>query len=105
VDLNGKTAYTSIVKAQINDISVSINVYPNPAIDAKVNIQFNNNPEGVYYARLVNQIGQVIVSKKIVHAAGSSTETIQWNQGAARGIYNLQITQPDGSMKVVKVDY
>ncbi len=58
VDLNGKTAYTPVVKAQISNISVSINVYPNPAPDAKVNIRFNNNPEGVYYARLINPLAR-----------------------------------------------
>jgi hypothetical protein len=105
VDLNGKIAYTSIVKAQINDISVSIKVFPNPAKEAKVNLQLNNQPAGVYYARLINPIGQVIVSKKIVHQAGSSTEIIEWNQAAAKGIYNLQIAQPDGSTKVIRIKY
>ena len=105
VDLNGKIEYTSIVKAQINNISVSIKVFPNPAIEAKVNVQFNNQPAGVYYARLINPIGQVIVSKKIIHSKGTSTETVQWNQNAAKGIYNLQISQPDGSMRVIKIEY
>ncbi|MEO6894880.1 MAG: T9SS type A sorting domain-containing protein, partial [Ginsengibacter sp.] len=105
VDLNGKIEFTSVVKAQISNISVSIKVYPNPATEAKVNLQFNNQPAGVYYTRLINPIGQVIVSKKIIHSAGSSTETIQWNQNAAKGIYNLQISQPDGSMKVIRIEY
>ncbi len=105
VDLNGKIEYTSVVKAQINDISVSMKVFPNPATQAKVNLQLNNQTAGVYYARLINPIGQVIVSKKIVHTAGNSTEVIEWNPASAKGIYNLQITQPDGSMKVIKIEY
>jgi hypothetical protein len=105
VDLNGKISYTSVVKEQISNISVSLKVFPNPATDAKVHIQFNNQPAGVYYARLINPIGQVIVSKKIVHTAGNSVETIEWNKDAARGIYNLQISLPDGSAKVIKIEY
>jgi hypothetical protein len=105
VDVNGKIAYTSIVKAQISDISVSIKVFPNPATEAKVNLQLNNQPAGVYYARLINPIGQVIVSKKIIHEAGNSTEIIEWNKAAAKGIYNLEIAQPDGSTQVIKIKY
>jgi hypothetical protein len=64
-----------------------------------------NQPGGVYYARLLNAIGQEIASKKIVCATGNSTETIEWNKNAARGIYNLQITMPDGSMNVTRLEY
>jgi len=70
-----------------------------------VNIQLVNQPGGVYYARLLNSIGQVIASKKIVRIAGNSTETIEWNKNAARGIYNLQITMPDGSLNVSRIQY
>jgi len=105
LDINGKAEYSSIVKAQISNVSVSIKIYPNPAVDAKVNIQLVNQPGGVYYARLLNAIGQEIASKKIVCATGNSTETIEWNKNAARGIYNLQITMPDGSINVTRLQY
>jgi hypothetical protein len=105
VDVNGKAEYSSIVKAQISNVSVSIKIYPNPAVDAKVNIHLVNQPGGVYYVRLLNAIGQEIASKKIVCATGNSTETIEWNKNAARGIYNLQITMPDGSINVTRLQY
>jgi hypothetical protein len=105
VDVNGKIEYSSIVKAQISNVSVAVKIYPNPAVDAKVNIRFENQPGGVYYARLLNSIGQVITSKKIVRTAGNSIETIEWNKNAARGIYNLQITMPDGTMNVSRIQY
>lgn len=105
VDLNGKKAFTSIVKGQISGISTSINVYPNPAVNANLNIQLNNEPAGIYYVRLVNQLGQVMVSEKINHTAGSNVEKIEWNKETARGIYDLQISMPDGGMKVFKIAY
>ncbi|MGN6534065.1 MAG: T9SS type A sorting domain-containing protein, partial [Ginsengibacter sp.] len=105
VDLNGATAYTSIVKAEIVKINGQMKVYPNPAVDAKVSLELNNAPAGVYYARLFNPLGQVIVSQKIVHQAGTSTETIKWNNAAARGIYQLEIAKPDGNIETVKVVY
>ena len=105
VDVNGKTEYTSIVKVQMQKTAIQIKVYPNPAVDAKVSVVLNNAAAGVYYARLFNPLGQVIVSKKIIHEAGTSTETIKWNHATARGIYELEITNPDGNIETVKVIY
>ena len=103
VDINGQTAYTQIVKVLIGNVTAAINVYPNPAINGTVNLQFTNQPAGVYYARLINPIGQVVVSKQIIHAEGSSTETIKVNDASAKGIYQLEVTQTNGDLKVIKV--
>jgi hypothetical protein len=103
VDFNGQTAYTQIVKVLIGNVTAAINVYPNPAINGTVNLQFTNQPAGVYYARLINPIGQVVVSKQIIHAEGSSTETIKVNDASAKGIYQLEVTQVNGVLKVIKV--
>lgn len=105
VDVNGKTEYTSIVKVQMGKIAAQIKVYPNPAVDAKVSVELNNVPAGVYYARLFNPLGQVIVSQKIIHQSGTITETIKWNSTSAKGIYQLEIAKPDGHVETVKVVY
>ncbi len=105
VDLNGKTEYTSVVKVQMSKTAAQIKVYPNPAVDAKVFVELNNAPNGVYYARLINPLGQTIVSQKIIHQGGSNTETIKWNNTAARGIYQLEIAKPNGEIETVKVVY
>lgn len=103
VDINGQTAYTQIVKVLIGNVTAAINIYPNPAINGTVNLQFTNQPAGVYYARLINPIGQVVVSKQIIHAEGSSTETIKLKDASAKGIYQLEVTQVNGILKVIKV--
>ncbi len=105
VDVNGKTEYTSIVKVQVEKIAAQIKVYPNPATDAKVTVELNGVAAGVYYARLFNPLGQVIVSQKIIHENGSSMETIKWNSACAKGIYQLEIAKPDGSIQTIKVVY
>ena len=105
VDLNGKTTYTQIVKVEISNVAYSIGVFPNPAISPLVHVQLNNTPAGVYYAKLINPLGQMIVSKKIIHAAGSSVETLSWSAAAAHGVYQLELTLPDGSSKTIKLEY
>ena len=105
VDINGKTAYTNIVKVLMGSIKQDITIYPNPITDGKIHLQLMNQPEGKYGIRLLNKIGQVIVSKQISHAEGSSTELIKWDFNLAHGMYLLEVTRPDGSVKDINVMY
>ena len=57
-------------------------------------LQLTNQPAGNYGIRLLNNMGQVMISKQINHAEGNSTETIRLDQNAAHGIYQLEITPP-----------
>ncbi|MDQ6756302.1 MAG: DUF6531 domain-containing protein [Bacteroidota bacterium] len=78
-----------------------ITVYPNPIQNGIINMQFVNMPKGGYSIRLVNALGQTIVSKQINHAEGSSPETIVSN--AIKGAYMLEITKPDNSKQINKI--
>jgi hypothetical protein len=64
-----------------------------------------NQPGGRYGIRLLNKLGQVIQSRQIEHAEGSSTELIKWDYKLAHGIYQLEVTRPDGSGKDINVLY
>ena len=99
VDINGKTAYTNVVKVLIGSLKHDITINPNPITDGMIHLQFLNQPEGKYGIRLLNKLGQVIVSKQINHAEGSSTEFIKWDYNLSHGIYQLEVTKPDGSSK------
>jgi hypothetical protein len=105
VDINGKTAYTSVVKVLMGSMKHDITIHPNPITDGMIHLQFLNQPEGMYGVRLLNNIGQVIVSKQISHTEGSSTELIKWNYTLAHGIYQLEVTRPDGAIKNINVLY
>ena len=59
----------------------------------------------MYGIRLFNPLGQTIVSKQVSHADGTSTEKIEWNYNLAHGVYQLEVTRPDASVKVIKVMY
>ncbi len=97
VDVNGKIEYSKVVKVFIAPAKQSIAIYPNPIKDGVINLYLTNQPKGTYGIRLLDQIGQVIITKQVVHAEGSTTETIQISRQAAHGIYKLEITKPDGS--------
>ena len=105
VDINGKIAYTSVVKVLMGSIKRDITISPNPITDGMIHLQLLNQPEGRYGIRLLNKLGQVIISSQVNHAEGSSTELIKWDYRLAHGIYQLEVTMPDGGVKNINVLY
>jgi hypothetical protein len=105
VDSQGKVLFTKNVKVLIGNGKPSITIYPNPIRNGIINIQMVNLPTGKYGIRLLNPLGQLVTAKQIEKTLPSSTEKITWNYNLSHGIYNLEITQPDGSVKIIKVMY
>ena len=105
VDINGRTAFTNVVKVLVGSIKQDITIYPNPITDGMIHLQLINQPGGKYGIRLVNKAGQVILSKQIIHSEGNSTEIIKWDYNLAHGMYGLEVTKPDGSIKNINVMY
>lgn len=104
-DLTGKVNYSEIVKVLIQVITPEIKIYPNPITNGVVNLHLINQPAGTYYIRLMNPLGQTIVAKQVTRAQGSTIEHIQWNYNLAHGTYQLQVTKPNGELKVINVIY
>jgi hypothetical protein len=105
VDNKGKILFTKEVRVLIGNGKPSITIYPNPIRNGIINIQMVNLPTGKYGIRLLNPLGQLVTAKQIEKTLPSSTEKITWNYNLSHGIYNLEITQPDGSVKIIKVMY
>jgi hypothetical protein len=103
VGKDGQVQYTQIVKVLIGKMDASFSVYPNPIVNGNIHLAFNNEPAGVYRVRLMNSLGQLIVLKVINHGGGNSMEEITPGQTLAKGIYQLEITKPSGTVEVVKV--
>ena len=103
VGLVGKQNYTQVIKVFIGKAISEMSVYPNPVVNGSINLLLSNQPAGVYQARLLNAIGQVIISKTIHHTEGSSTEIIKINNNFSKGIYQLEIIKPDGDKKIIKL--
>jgi hypothetical protein len=104
-DLNGKTVTTSVVKVLMGSTSPAISVYPNPVSNGIINLQLDNQPAGKYGIRLLNKSGQVIFQRQVEHAEGSSTETIAIDKYTPHGIYQLEVTKPDGTSSNINVVY
>ncbi len=105
IDANGKKGYSTIVKVLLDKGQPGISVYPNPVANGIINIEFTKEPPGMYGIRLLNKIGQVIVSKQINHSETSSSESIPISKYAAHGLYQLELTKPNGDKMNMNVIY
>ena len=102
---DGKISLTQVVKALMGTLKQDIAIYPNPITDGMIHLQFMNEPAGKYGIRLLNKLGQVILRKEVTRMDGSSTELIQWDYNLAHGMYQLEVTKPDGTVKNLNVMY
>jgi hypothetical protein len=103
ISKDGKSKYTQVIKVVTGKQQGAISVYPNPIVNETINLQFSNQPAGEYKIRLINQLGQAIISKKVTRAEVNGTEVIQCDHNLAKGIYQLEIVKADGSVEVIKV--
>ena len=88
---------------KINKGTPLIYVFPNPVTDNFIQLQMNGLPKGDYKVALFNSQGQAVLTDKINHLAGTSTEKIQPDRKLHSGIYELKVTAPDKKVTVIKV--
>ena len=105
VDKDGKTVYSTVVTVLMSNFKSSISIYPNPITDGIIHLQFVNQQQGRYGIRLLNPLGQLIVSKQIEFAGGNGSEGIKWDYNLAHGVYQLEILKPDRNVEVIRVMY
>ncbi len=68
-----------------------------------VHLQFMNEPEGKYKIRLLDKLGQTILTKQIQRMDGSNTELIRWDFDLAH-MYQLEVIKPDESVKNININ-
>lgn len=105
MERDGRIKYSPVVKVVISKGSAAYQVYPNPVTGNSINLSFINQPKGTYTVRLLNAALQVVLSKKISHTEGSSSENIYMENSTAKGSYLLEVTGPDGNKQTFKIVY
>jgi hypothetical protein len=104
VSASGQTSYSVIVKVIIGSSSEpAVAVYPNPVTGGKLNIQLTNQPAGIYTLRLLNMNGQSVYRSSFNQASeGNGVQSLNLPV-LASGLYNLELTSPDGILYNIKV--
>lgn len=100
---DGTVFYSKIIKVNYNDAAVGFTVYPNPTTDGKIGVSLTNAPKGQYAFKVLNNLGQLLQTKNINHAGGSSLISLQTL--TAKGVYHVEITKPDKTKETIKIFY
>ena len=105
VGASGDKAYSTIAKAAATGIAPSLLVFPNPISSDRIGLQMNNMDKGEYQVKLYNVYGQLIQKNTIVHDIESNTEIIPLQQSLPRGIYQLEVVNPDYTKQSLQLLY
>ncbi|MEO6228754.1 MAG: hypothetical protein ABIP10_01440 [Ferruginibacter sp.] len=102
-DLDGSSAYSKTVVVNMDEIKTGMTVYPNPVTNGVIDLQLKNMVPGQYNIRLINVIGQVLLTSQVNHTGGNADKKISLSKEIVNGMYNLEITAPDNSKTIIPV--
>lgn len=105
IDIDGKFEYSTVVKVNVVSTGDDITVFPNPALNGRINIEIDNQLAGKFIARLFTKTGQLIMQKDFEKPTAPLTQALQVDAGIPHGIYNLIIAKPDGTTKIIKIEF
>jgi hypothetical protein len=60
-----------------------------------INVQMINQPKGKYVFRLINNLGQAVMTREIMHQVGSSIELLRLPKNIVDKSFKLNVTRPD----------
>ena len=103
--VNGEVEYKRVVKVWIPESKSSIGVFPNPIQNGIIRLQFNKHPFGKYVLNLYNSIGQKIFSQQIFFEGESLVQSINPGKKFLRGMYNLEIIDPNEETTILQIEY
>jgi hypothetical protein len=86
-----------VVKVVVTRGRSDMKVYPNPVVNGRINVQMISQPEGNYKFKLINGLGQVVLTRDIAYHTGENMVTIKVSTPMANENYRLEVTKPDNS--------
>ncbi|MGN6605022.1 MAG: hypothetical protein ACTHK8_21380 [Ginsengibacter sp.] len=99
---DGKISYSQVVKVIAGKQLPLLVVAPNPIINGNIHLVFKNEPAGNYLVSFANQVGQIVMTKTILHTTLTEAEDIA-TDNLTKGLYNLSVIKPDGNKEVMKI--
>jgi hypothetical protein len=100
---SGAYGYSEAVKVKVVKVKSHLYVYPNPVTTGEIGLQMTALPAGTYHVRLLGTAGQVLLSRKIQHAATTATTMIAYPSSITAGTYQLEVTGTGKTTSVVNV--
>lgn len=104
-DQTGAKEYSAIIKIKSIYEEGTITLNTNPINNGVVEVQIKNMPKGNYQFRLLNSLGQKILSHRINIDSGNYSNNVLIGSIKSKGVYQLEIIKPDLTKSNIKVVY
>ena len=92
MDIDGKSAYSNIVRISLDKGNTDLNLYPNPV---QTGGQFSLNTsalkKGTITLHIFNVNGQEVFTQKFNHGGGAINQSLQLPSSIKAGLYTLQL--------------
>ena len=90
-EIGGSFKYSKVVKVSF-EVKPQITFYPNPLKDDRlIHIKMQNKSEGNYHVKVINALGQIIITKELYHKGGNNEYTLRLNASLMHGLYLIEL--------------
>ena len=97
-DLDGKSAYSIVIRVNRNKTIKGLSLYPNPIVNGIVLLQGSDLGRGNYKLNIFGANGQEIFKQQIKHNGGTLTHTIELPSTISKGVYMLSVKDENGNI-------
>jgi len=97
-DLDGKSAYSVVMRVNRNKTIKGLSLYPNPTINGIVLLQGSDLGRGNYKINIFGANGQEIYKQQIIHNGGTISHTIELPPTISKGVYMLSVKDENGNI-------
>ena len=97
-DLDGKSAYSIVIRVNRNKTIHGLSLYPNPIVNGIVLLQGSDLGRGNYKINIFGANGQEIYKQQIKHNGGTISHTIELPSTISKGVYMLSVKDENGNI-------
>ena len=97
-DLDGKSAYSIVVRVNRNKSIKGLSLYPNPVLNRIVSLQGSDLDRGNYKISIFAANGQEIYKQQIKHNGGTISQTIELPSTISKGVYVFSVRDENGDI-------
>ena len=97
-DLDGKSAYSIVVRVNRNKAIMGLSLYPNPVLNRIVTLQGSDLGRGNYKISIFGANGKEIYKQLIKHNGGTISQTIELPSTISKGIYMFSVKDENGNV-------
>ena len=97
-DLDGKSAYSIVIRVNRNKTIKGLSLYPNPVMNGIVLLQGSDLGRGNYKINIFGSNGQEIYKQQIKHNGGTIAQTIELPSTISKGVYMLSVKDENGNI-------